>query len=120
MAWTYSGNPSSSLLDEVRFLIGDTDSTFPLLQDEEIQYTLTENSDNKYLAAADSCDAIASKFAVEVDNEVADTMSKDGDLYSHYTRLADKLRKKASSKNIKMPTPLETTQLFDKGDFDFD
>jgi hypothetical protein len=40
MAWTYSGNPGSSNLDEVRFLIGDTDSTSQLLSNEEINYLL--------------------------------------------------------------------------------
>ena len=40
--WTYSGDPSSSRKDEIRFLIGDTNSNEDenLLQDEEINYTL--------------------------------------------------------------------------------
>ena len=42
MAWTYSGNPGASNLDEVRFLIQDTDSTDPLLSNEEINYLLAE------------------------------------------------------------------------------
>lgn len=42
MGWTYSGDPSVSRKDEVRFLVGDTnnDPDEQLLQDEEILYAL--------------------------------------------------------------------------------
>lgn len=40
MSFSYSGNPSSSELDEARFLVGDTDSNNPIMQDEEIQYII--------------------------------------------------------------------------------
>jgi len=41
MSWTYSGNPASSALDEVRFLLGDTISTKPYtLSNEEINYAI--------------------------------------------------------------------------------
>lgn len=45
MAWTYSGDPTKSDLDNYRFLTGDTDSTFPLLQDEEVSFILAQTSD---------------------------------------------------------------------------
>jgi hypothetical protein len=38
MTWSYSGNPASSSLDEIRFLIQDTDTTDQLLSNEEINY----------------------------------------------------------------------------------
>jgi hypothetical protein len=38
MTWSYSGNPASSSLDEIRFLIQDTDTTDQLLSNEEIDY----------------------------------------------------------------------------------
>ena len=40
MTWTYSGDPSLSELDSYRFKIGDTISTEPVLQNEEILYVL--------------------------------------------------------------------------------
>jgi hypothetical protein len=46
MAWSYAGNPSSSDKDKYRFLIGDTDSTDAILQDEEIQYVLDTYASN--------------------------------------------------------------------------
>lgn len=49
MAWSYSGNPQNSKLDECRFLLGDTDAKKPILQDEEIMYIIstTGNDENR-------------------------------------------------------------------------
>ena len=44
MSFSYSGDPSASELDAARFLIGDTDSTSPIMQDEEIQYIIDTSS----------------------------------------------------------------------------
>jgi hypothetical protein len=59
MTWTYSGDPTLSTRDQVRFLIGDTNSSTPIFQDEEIDWLLTQNT-NVYLAAASAADAAAS------------------------------------------------------------
>lgn len=40
MSFSYSGNPSESILDAARFLIGDTDEDSPIMQNEEIQYII--------------------------------------------------------------------------------
>lgn len=45
MTWSYSGDPGSSILDEIRFLIQDTDTNDQLLSDEEITYLSTEYGD---------------------------------------------------------------------------
>ena len=42
MTWTYSGNPSSTERDAVRFLVGDTDTNDQLLSNEEIDYLVTQ------------------------------------------------------------------------------
>ena len=47
MSWTYSGDPSSSLLDECRFIIGDTNEAAPIMQDEEIQYIISQTGNNE-------------------------------------------------------------------------
>lgn len=68
MAWTYGGDPSANTRDEVRFLIGDTDTTNQLLQDAEITFLFAQWNSNAYLAAAHACDALAAKFAAKSDN----------------------------------------------------
>ena len=47
MSWTYSGNPSTSKLDECRFLIGDTDIQQPIMQNEEIEYLIETYGKNE-------------------------------------------------------------------------
>lgn len=71
MTWTYSGNPSASDRDAVRFHVGDTDTTDQLVTDEEIAYALTQQPSIE-LAAALICDAIAAKFTREADRRVGD------------------------------------------------
>lgn len=46
MSWSYSGDPSSSQLDECRFLLGDTIKDQPIMQDEEIDYLIAKYSTN--------------------------------------------------------------------------
>lgn len=46
MSWTYSGDPSNSVLDECRFIIGDTNEATPIMQDEEILYIISEAGTN--------------------------------------------------------------------------
>lgn len=59
--WTYSGNPAASALDQVRFLLTDTDTADQLLSDEEILWSLSQNPD-VYSAAAVCANTIAGQF----------------------------------------------------------
>jgi hypothetical protein len=51
MTFTYSGNPGASALDEVRFLIQDTDTSDQLLSNEEINYLLASYDGDAFGAA---------------------------------------------------------------------
>lgn len=61
MAFTYSGNPSSSVRDETRFLLSDTASPW-LFSDEEIDYALSKNSQEPWATAANLARVKASAF----------------------------------------------------------
>jgi len=53
MAFTYSGDPASSELDHLRFVIGDTDENTAILTDAEINYIIAnKTSDNDAIAQA--------------------------------------------------------------------
>jgi hypothetical protein len=58
MSWTYSGNPGASKLDEVRFLIQDTDTTDQLLSNEEITYLLNQFANDAFGAAISAVTAL--------------------------------------------------------------
>ena len=66
--FSYSGQPGGSSVDTVRFLVGDTDSTEPLLSDEEITWldTTWGGKGSYYYTASMAAKAIAAKFAREV------------------------------------------------------
>lgn len=94
MGFTYSGNPSESEVDAVRFLIGDTDDEEPLLHDEEIIYlsSLWTLQFSIYWTAAMAAEAIAARFAREVTfNSDSQTISTS-ELQQKYLTMAERLR----------------------------
>ncbi len=60
MAWTYDSSLSNDK-DRVRFLVGDVDTNAQLVQDEEIQWVLSQEA-NVYMAAASVAETIARKI----------------------------------------------------------
>ncbi|MGE3510710.1 MAG: hypothetical protein AB7N65_17695 [Vicinamibacterales bacterium] len=70
MTWTYSGDPSASDLDAVRFAIGDTVSADPLLTDEEIEFLLAATSATVASASVAAARNLAARFARDVDRQV--------------------------------------------------
>ena len=85
MTWTYDVSTLlTSKLMQVRFLVGDTVSTDPQMQDEEINFALTQRS-SIYGAAADVCRALASKLSRQadtVDKDLRTTLSAKATAYS--------------------------------------
>lgn len=76
MTFTYSGDPSTSTRNAVRFLINDTDSTDPLFTDEELAYLITEWGSNTYEICRAACETLVARF-----NRLADSTSKSvGDI----------------------------------------
>lgn len=76
MTFTYSGDPSTSTRNAVRFLINDTDSTDVLFSDEELNYLVAEWGTNVYEISRACCETLVSKF-----NRLADSTSKSvGDI----------------------------------------
>ena len=94
MAWTYSGNPGYSDKDQVRFYIGDTDPSFPLLTDEEITFLLGQWDlyNAPLYAASVAAESIGSRFAREVDVSADGVSVQVGQLQQRYVTLASQLR----------------------------
>ncbi len=95
MAWTYSGDPSASGRDAIRFLIGDTDPTDPQLQDAEIDWMLAEHT-SSYLAAAHCCQALAAKYARLADKSVGDLSISFSQRQEAYTKMFNRLERLAA------------------------
>jgi hypothetical protein len=101
--FSYSGDPSTSLLDEIRFYSQDIDETDPLVSDEEINYLIVnweKVSSSPLFLAAVVCDVIAAKFTREI------SFSADGisvgatELQNKFVALADSLRAQYQAQDI--------------------
>lgn len=97
MTWSYGADPMEDPIDEVKFLVGDTDSTEPLIQNEEIEFHLAlypkPAGKPAYLAAAATCDAIAAQFARKASRSLARGLSIQAEQqYDHYVAVAQQLR----------------------------
>lgn len=97
MTWTYSGDPSSTDRDAVRFLIGDTDNTSQLITDEEISYMLAQEGSSSS-AAARICRSLAAKYARYTDQSVGDLSISYSQRYKQFSELAAQLESAAGSR----------------------
>lgn len=103
MSWSYD-DPSSSSTDAVRFLIGDTDESDPLLSDEEIEYALSTAGGSVYQAAHDACYAIASKMSrMATSKSVGDLSLSYANRAQAFRDQAERLLELAARRDI--PTP---------------
>ena len=105
--WHYSGDPSTSNRDNVRFRVGDTDITDGLVSDEEIDFALTESS-SVYAAAAFVCDHIAARFSREADKSVSASVGQSvthhlSQRAAAFRALAKALRQEGSAATVGAP-----------------
>lgn len=105
LPFSYSGDPASSALDQVRFLLGDTTSTNPYLGDAEIDWVLSIDA-NPFFAAAMGADIIGARFASQTAKSVGDLSISGGDKARGFADLATRLRSMAVNPRINgVPTP---------------
>ena len=96
--WTY--NPAVGRdLDKVRLWIGDTDSTDPQLQDEEITFFLLDEG-APIRAAVTAADALAARYARVVSTQIGDQKEDAETMIAHYLALANRLRRKAARTGV--------------------
>jgi hypothetical protein len=88
--FSYTGDPSSSDKDAVRFWISDKAAPWKLA-DEEITYTLARFT-NPMLAAAQCARSIAASYANKPTKRVGDLSISWGELATNYANLAAQLQ----------------------------
>lgn len=128
MSWTYSGNPTSSAKDEVRFLTADTDVTKPWRnQDEEIAYAISLYSSNppvigqNFYAAAICAESILAKLKATPlgSKRVGDlSIATAPSTILFYEQTAYRLRQSASLQAV--PTYVGGTSISEKEALDAD
>jgi hypothetical protein len=92
MSWTFSNSDTD--LDQVRVLIGDTDTTDQLLTDEIIKSTISSTGGILF-AAARCATMIAAKFSRKVTKSIGDKSVQFQELSQNYRLLASDLLQEA-------------------------
>jgi len=102
--WSYSGDPTTSPKDEVRFLVGDTNPNDQMLLDGEINYTLKLvygqtapiPAQGNYLPAAYCADGLIAKYTRAADKAVGDLKISFSQRVKQFQELACLLRRRAT------------------------
>lgn len=64
MSWTYDVTTlQTSIKDQIRLYIGDTDPDNPMLQDEEIEFYISQNPDNVLKATLQCVNSVLSRLS---------------------------------------------------------
>lgn len=95
MSFSYSGDPSTSDRDELRFTLQDTDAGFQLLTDEELDFLLVkwlEKFPSVTFVASIAAATISRKFTGIVAISSDGVSVSTGDLAQRYRDLAANLR----------------------------
>jgi len=97
MTWTYGNDPANSTRDELRLLVGDTDTSDQLLTDEEVAYYLAGNGDDALAAAPAACEGIAAHYSRQTDTVNQGLSVNASKRAAAYLTLANDLRDRASA-----------------------
>ncbi|WP_301002978.1 hypothetical protein [uncultured Duncaniella sp.] len=115
MSFTYKGDPSSSPLDRARFIIGDTNESEPILQDEEIQYML-ENSTSDLQLKAMLYRQAATILGARLVKRTLGPQSEDPTARAKYfAGMADKLEKSLMYSGVPPLPDYQYDKVFEKG-----
>lgn len=103
--FSYSGDPSSSTSDQVRFLLGDTSADTPYLGDAEIAWVLSIDA-NPFFAAALGADIISARYAGSTSKSVGDLSISGGEKARGFRELATSLRAMGNDSRVNgVPVP---------------
>jgi hypothetical protein len=94
VAWTYDPTLPTPR-DVLRFEIGDTIATRPLMQDEELDALLAVNDDNVTIVAWKASEHLAGYFGGKADKTVGRLSISYGRQSDYYTSLSRRLRRRA-------------------------
>lgn len=103
MSWSYSGDPLSSVLDECRFLIGDTDEKAPIMQDEEIAYIITEANGNENLLKYKLFKQAATIFSRDIKRSLGPQSEDPTSRLNYFKEQADSYKAKLSNAGLSLP-----------------
>lgn len=87
MAFTFTSDPASSRRDRLRLMVGDIDSTDPLMQDASVDYYLSLSLTSDTTVAYLMCSAICGILARQISAAVGPLREEAQQKWEHYFRL---------------------------------
>lgn len=103
MSWSYSGNPANSQLDELRFTIGDTSISDPIMQDEELEYLITEYGVNRNVLLYQVFVRAATIFARDIKRSLGPQSEDPTERLKFFRAQADFYKAKTAYAGISLP-----------------
>ena len=103
MSFSYSGDPSTSKVDECRFLLGDTDENNPIMQDEEINYIIEQSGDNKNLCLYNLFVHAATIFARSIKRSLGPQSEDPTARLNFFNKQAEEYKSKLSARGVSLP-----------------
>ena len=104
MTWSYSGDPSETEKDALRFKLSDTDKANPIFSDEELQYLLDEYGDNPDMLEYQIFSQAATKFARQIKRSLGPQSEDPTSRMNYYKHMAAAAKKKLAIKGVYLPT----------------
>lgn len=103
MSFSYSGNPAASKLDECRFLLSDTDENNPILQDEEINFIISNVGDNDNLLKYTLFKQAATIFSRAIKRSLGPQSEDPTSRLQYFQAQAAEYKSKLSAKGVSLP-----------------
>ena len=115
MSFSYSGDPSTSTRDRLRFLIGDTRDAGHILEDAELQYLIDNITTSENALLAGLYRQCANTYGSKMVKRKLGPQTEDAtDRQAYFVELADKYEKLLTYAGVP-PTPDYTSdKIFDK------
>ena len=117
MSWSYTGDPTSSDLDALRFLVSDTDEDSPVFTNEELEYLIDNYGENQTALEYQVFRQAATKFARSIKRSLGPQSEDPSTRLSYYKERAAAAKAKLSAKGIYVPK-YQAPKQFRKGMMD--
>lgn len=101
--FTYTGKPGEVPLDTYRFLISDTDEDSPIMQDEEINFLITQANGNENLLKYLLFNQAAIIFSRDIKRSLGPESEDPTERLKFYTSQAILYKNKSSVTEIPQP-----------------
>ncbi len=112
--YTYSGDPTASNNDAVRFELGDTDVSHGLVSDEEIAYVLGLEASHILRTCARLAEALAAKYARKGSIQTGPSSYRKSQVADHFRTLAKQFRYRIGTGMFTLQTSKSTILMLEQ------